>query len=148
MGFPTIRLVVLLTFATAALLGTAWGRWRGKETGESALFRQLFDQLRAGDVVVADHYYCSYFLIALLQALGVDVAFRLHHLRHYDFRRGNRLGRANLEVEWQRPNRPTWMSEATYATTVMSLPSNLSADKLPKFKRDLSVAEAVGSAPN
>jgi Transposase DDE domain len=126
MGFPTIRLVVLLTFATATLIGAAWGRWRGKETGESALFRQLFDQLRAGDVVVADRYYCSYFLIALLQALGVDVAFRLHHLRHYDFRRGRRLGRADHVVEWQRPQRPTWMSEATYA----AMPETLTVREL------------------
>ena len=84
----------------------------GKETGESALFRQLFDQLRAGDVVVADRYYCSYFMIALLAAHGVDVVFRLHHVRHYDFRRGQRLGQADHVVEWQRPQRPTWMSHS------------------------------------
>jgi hypothetical protein len=115
LGFPMIRLVVLLTYATAAVIGAAWGPNRGKETGETALFRQLFDQLRAGDVVVADRYYCSYFMIALLRARNVDVAFRLHHLRHYDFRRGRRLGHADHIVEWERPERPTWMDEATYA---------------------------------
>ena len=126
LGFPTIRMVVLLAFATAVLVGAAWGPWRGKETGETALFRQLLDQLRTGDVVVADRYYCSYFMIALLQALGVDAAFRLHHKRKYDFRRGRRLGHGDHVVEWQRPQRPTWMDEATYA----SMPETLTVREL------------------
>lgn len=116
LGFPMIRLVVLLTFATAAIVGAAFGPYAGKETGETALLRQLFDQLRSGDVVVADRYHCSYFMIALLRQLGVDAVFRLHHVRKYDFRRGRRLGRDDHVVEWQRPQRPTWMDEATYAT--------------------------------
>ena len=115
-GFPMIRLVVLLTFATAALVGASFGPYAGKETGESALLRQLFEQLRSGDVLVADRYYCSYFLIALLQQRGVDVAFRLHHKRRYDFRRGRHLGHHDHVVAWQRPRRPDWMDEATYAT--------------------------------
>jgi len=116
LGFPMIRLVVLLTFATATIVGAAFGPYKGKETGETALFRQLFAQLRAGDVVVADRYYCSYWMIALLVQQGVDVAFRLHQLRHYDFRRGRRLGPADHVVQWQRPQRPRWMDQATYAT--------------------------------
>jgi hypothetical protein len=121
MGFPIIRMVALLTYATASLVGAAWAPYRGKETGESALFRQLFSQLRPGDLVVADRYYCSYWIIALLQKLGVDVTFRMHQLRHYDFRRGRRLGHADHVVEWQRPARPSWMDKATYATMPESL---------------------------
>jgi Transposase DDE domain len=121
LGFPMIRLVVLLTFATAALIGAAFGPFAGKETGEAALLRQLFEQLRPGDVVVADRYYCSYFAIALLLQRGVDVAFRLHHRRKYDFRCGRRLGRYDHVVEWQRPARPKWMDEATYATMPATL---------------------------
>ena len=122
LGFPMIRLVVLLTFATATIVGAAIGPYAGKETGETALFRQLLDQLRADDIVVGDRYYCSYFMIALLMRRGADVAFRLHHKRHYDFRRGQRLGRGDHIVTWQRPARPTWMDEATYA----SMPETLS----------------------
>jgi hypothetical protein len=116
LGFPIIRFVVLLAFATASVVGAAFGPHSGKETGETALFRELFAQLRAGDIVVADRYYCSYFMIALLQQRGVDAAFRLHHLRHYDFRRGQRLGRDDHIVTWQRPQRPDWMDPETYAT--------------------------------
>ena len=81
LGFPILRAVVLLAFATASLLGAALGPYQDKETGEPALFRELLDRLRAGAVVVADRYYCSYWLVALLQSLGVDVAFRLHQRR-------------------------------------------------------------------
>jgi hypothetical protein len=36
LGFPLIRVVVLLTFAPAALVGAADGPYQGKETGETA----------------------------------------------------------------------------------------------------------------
>jgi hypothetical protein len=116
LGFPMMRVVVFLTFATAVVAGAAIGPYAGKETGETALFRQLLDQLRADDIVVADRYYCSYFMIALLRQGGADAAFRLHQKRHYDFRRGRRLGRGDHLVVWERPQRPDWMDEATYAT--------------------------------
>jgi DDE family transposase len=116
LGFPIIRFVVLLTFATATIVGAALGPYAGKETGETALFRRLLEQLRAGDIVVADRYYCSYFMIALLLQHNVDVAFRLHHARKYDFRRGRRLGHDDHVVVWERPQRPTWMDQETYAS--------------------------------
>lgn len=115
LGFPMIRLVVLLTFATAGLVGAAFGPHQGKETGETALFRELLDRLRPGDVVVADRYYCSYWMVALLWQRGVHVVFRLHQLRDYDFRRGRRLGRGDHVVSWAKPPRPEWMDEETYA---------------------------------
>ena len=114
LGFPMIRWVVLVGFATAAVQGLAYGPYRGKETGETALFRELLGQLATGDVVVADRYYCSYFLVALLQARGVDVVFRLHQRRHYDFRAGQRLGPGDQVAVWRRPERPDWMTEAEY----------------------------------
>ena len=41
--------------------------------------------------------------------------------RHYDFRRGRRLGAADHVVVWQRPARPDWMDVATYATMPVTL---------------------------
>ena len=115
LGFPMMPSLSFLAFATAVVVGAAVGPYAGKETGETALLRQLLDQLRADDIVVADRYYCSYFMIALLQQRGADVAFRLHHKRHYDFRRGVRLGRNDHIVLWWRPRAPRLMDEATYA---------------------------------
>jgi hypothetical protein len=121
LGFPIIRFVVLLTFATAGIVGAAFGPYAGKKTGETALFRQLFGQLRAGDIVVADRYYCSYFMIALLLERNVDVAFRLHQMRKYDFRRGRRVGHGDHIVVWERPQRPTWMDQEIYASMPQTL---------------------------
>ena len=115
LGFPMMRVVVLLAFATAVLLDAAYGPHQGKETGEPALFRQLLASLRPGDVVVADRYYCSYWLVALLQAAGVDVVLRLHQRRKYDFRRGERLGPDDHVVAWAKPARPEWMDADSYA---------------------------------
>ena len=86
LGFPLIRMVVLLSLATAAVQGFAYGPYEGKETGETALFRTLLAQIPQGSIILADRYYCSYFLIALLQQSGVDVVFRIHQRRKYDLR--------------------------------------------------------------
>src|SRR5437764_673378 len=78
-------------------------------------FPWLLEQVPAGEVLLADRYYCTYWLVAMAQARGGDVVFRMHHLRDYDFRRGQRLGADDHVVTWHRPQRPDWMDEATYA---------------------------------
>ncbi len=40
------------------------GPYSGKETGETALLRQMLERLVRGTILVADRYYCSYFMIA------------------------------------------------------------------------------------
>lgn len=114
LGFPIARVVVLLSLATAMLTGMAMGPCVGKETGEPALLRELFEQFEEGDVLLADRYYCSYFMIALLKELGVDFVVRLHQRRTADFRRGNRLGKGDHVVQWIRPAKPDWMEQETY----------------------------------
>ena len=113
-GFPMLRGLVLLSLATAMVRGLAVGPCIGKETGETALLRELFHRFRPGDVIVADRYHCSYFMICLLMELGVKVVVRLHQCRKADFRRGERLGPGDHLVEWLRPPRPDWMDEETY----------------------------------
>jgi putative transposase len=114
LGSPMIRWVALIGLATAALQGLAYGPCVGKETGEVALFRELLRHLVAGEVVVADRLYCSYFLIALLRRHGVDVVFRLHQRRSYDFRRGYYIGPGDHMVVWHKPERPAWLDEELY----------------------------------
>ena len=117
LGFPMIRLVVLLGFATAALVDAAIGPWSGKENGEMALLRQLLESILAGDVLVGDRGYCSYWLLAELSKRGADGAFRLHQSRHFDFSKGRRLGHDDHVVTWARPARPDWMDKETYHDT-------------------------------
>jgi hypothetical protein len=121
LGFPRLRVVALLAFATACLVGAALGPCKGKGTGETERFRALLGQLEAGDLVVADRYYCTWWIVALLAQRGVDACFRLHHRRHYDFRRSRRLGPGDHVVRWPKPARPKWMDPATYAALPESL---------------------------
>jgi hypothetical protein len=121
LGFPLARLVAVFSLAVGTVLEAAVGPWKGKQTGENALFRTLHHCLRPGDVVLGDRYFCSYFDIALLQQQGIDMVMRLHQRRPVDFRRGRRLGREDQLVTWIKPKRPDWMDEATYA----SLPDTL-----------------------
>jgi putative transposase len=121
LGFPIIRMVLLLSLATAAMTGMAYGPYLGKETGETALLRQLLDDVSAGTVLLADRYYCSYWMVALALERKLDVVFRLHHRRDYDFRKGWRLGPDDHIVFWHKPARPDWMDEATYAAMPVML---------------------------
>lgn len=114
LGFPVMRVVALLSLATAMIHGLAVGPCSGKETGETALFRQLFELLKPGDVVVADRYYGGWFMIALLQELDIEVVTRLHQHREADFRRGRRLGADDHLVDWPKPQRPEWLDQDTY----------------------------------
>jgi len=114
-GFPLARCVVLLSLATGMAVDLEIGPYSGKETGETALLRKLLQRLERGDILLADRYYCSYFLIALLKELGIDFVVRLHQCRTADFRRGERLGPGDHIVTWVRPARPKWMDDETYA---------------------------------
>jgi putative transposase len=114
-GFPIARMVVLLSLATGMLTGMAVGPYQGKETGEPALLRELLDQFHPRDILLCDRCYCSYFLIALLRRIGVDVVTRLHQKRTANFRRGRRLGKGDHVVHWPRPEKPDWMDDATFA---------------------------------
>ena len=115
-GFPIMRACVIISLATACILDAAFGPYSGKQTGEPALFRRRLDAFQPGDVAVFDRYHSSYGMLALLMLRGVDVCARLHQGRASDFRRGERLGKYDRLVTWQRPQRPPWMDEATYAT--------------------------------
>lgn len=114
LGFPVARVVAVISLSCGAVLDFALGPYRGKETGETALFRSLWDQFRSGDVAVADRCYGSFWNLALLLVRGVDGVFPLHQKRTCDFRRGQRLGREDHVVEWIKPPRPGWLDEDTY----------------------------------
>ena len=121
LGFPIVRAVVSLSLASGMLKGMALGSYTGKETGETALLRQLFDRFKPGDVLLADRYYCSYVMLALLLERGIDFVTRSHQRRPIDFRSGRRLGKNDHAVTWQRPQRPAWMDQETYQRMPLSL---------------------------
>lgn len=116
LGFPVLRLVALFSLAVGTVLDVAIGPRKGKHTGETALFRSLHHHLDDGDILLADRYFCGYFHLALVKQRGADIVMRLHHLRHTDFRRGQRLGPGDHIVTWHKPKkRPDWLEEDAFA---------------------------------
>ncbi len=113
-GFPIARCCTVVSAATACVCDMAIGPYEGKETGESALLREILDAFDEGDVAVFDRYYCSFMMLALLLLRGVHACTRLHQRRISDFRRGHRLGPGDHLITWDRPKRPPWMSEELY----------------------------------
>jgi hypothetical protein len=115
-GFPLARLVGVICLSTGVVLDAAMGPYAGKGSSELDLFRSLLDTLHAADVLLADSYYCNYFMIASLQAAGVDVLFAQHGARITDFRRGRTLAKRDHIVCWRKPYaRPEWMTRKQYA---------------------------------
>ena len=121
LGFPIARLVGIVSLSCGAVLEWAIGPCEGKKTGETAMLWGVMDTLCQGDVVIADRYFAGYFGIARLWQRGVDVLIRQHQRRHTDFRRGRRLGKRDHVVTWARPQRPSWMDQATYASMPESI---------------------------
>jgi hypothetical protein len=117
LGFPIARLVVVFSLAVGTAIDMAIGPYKGKQTGETALFRSIAPgALEEGDVLTGDRYYCSYVDIALLLERKVDVVFRKHQLRNTDFRQGMRLGKRDHLITWRKPSqRPDWMDAESFA---------------------------------
>ena len=120
-GFPLLRALALVSLTTGLVRGLAVGPYAGKETGETALLRTLFQHLTAGEVILADRYHCGWFMLALFRSLGLDFVVRLHQLRTADFHRGRHLSNGDHIVTWAKPKRPDWLDQDTYD----SLPAEL-----------------------
>lgn len=120
-GFPIARILVVFSLSVGTVLAAAIGKYKGKQTGENSMFRELHPTLAEGDVVLADRYFSGWFDSALLRQRGVDIVVRKHQLRPTDFRTGRRLGKEDHLVVWSRPQRPPWMSVEQYG----ALPARL-----------------------
>ncbi len=131
-GFPIARLVAIISLATGAIRDLALGPYKGKDSGETALFRRLWESFQSGDLVLADRYFASFFGFAGLVAGGIDALTRMHQRRHVDFRRGRRLGVTDHIVTWNKPERPDWMDPVAYE----AMPDQLTMREL-KIRLDI-----------
>lgn len=124
LGFPLLRLVVLLCLASGALLDAAMGPCRGKGSDEQSLLRELLDSLDEGNILLGDAFFPTYFLLWELMRSGVDGVFEQHgaRKRSTDFRQGERLGVRDHLLVWPKPKkRPEWMSPYEYAQAPATL---------------------------
>jgi len=92
-GLPLARACAVISLATATIHDLAVGPYAGKETGETALLREILPSLGPGDVAVFDRYFCSFMMLTDLGMRAVHFCTRLHQSRHEDFRRGKRLSK-------------------------------------------------------
>jgi hypothetical protein len=111
-GFPVLRLVVLVSLITGAVLAHALGPL---SDSEMVLFRRLLAELGCDDLVVGDRYYGNFWVAATLQQRGIDALLRVSASRHSDFRRGQRLGKNDHLVVWRKPSvRPHYLPAEHY----------------------------------
>jgi hypothetical protein len=86
--------------ASGALLRVAEG---DLHIHESRLFARLWHALSAGDVILTDRGFCSFFAIASLLRQSVDSVMRLHQARTTETRKGKVLGPGDRLVSWTKP---------------------------------------------
>jgi hypothetical protein len=117
LGFPICRWVGITCLASGALLNAAIGRFKGKGASEQSLLRGILDTFEAGDIVLGDALYATWFLLAQLQARKVDSVMEQHggRRRSTDFRKGKRLGERDHLIALKKPPKPDWLTEEDYA---------------------------------
>ena len=107
-GFPIMRLVAMFSLSTGAILNVAKGAYA---VAERTLWRQLWDVLEKGDVMLADRGFCSYADYWILLQRGVDSVMRLHARRSVGVKEIKRLGKNDVLVEWIKSSwKPKWLS--------------------------------------
>ena len=114
LGFPMLRCVGLISLATGLVIDLAFGPYAGKGSGETALLRQLFGTLKSGDVLVADSFYCTYWLIAYCSEHGIELVMKNHHKRDDHPKDAKKICKGQRIVTWQRPERTQWMTREEY----------------------------------
>jgi hypothetical protein len=103
-GYPILRIVALLSLATGLVTAWAVGAWRESEM--ALLLGSLWDDLQAGDVLLADRGFCNWGLLALCLQRNIEAVFRVKGARRRDFRGGKRLSRDERLVRWTKPKQP------------------------------------------
>ncbi len=86
------------------------------------MFRQLWEQLKAGDILLGDRADGEYTPLAALPARGVDVVARLHQKRQVDFRKARRLAKNDGLFVW---NKGCQQSEILTAREWAGLPAQI-----------------------
>jgi hypothetical protein len=96
-GFPVMQVVGLFDLDTSAMVKVAESPLCVDEGG---LFQvELMDSLQAGDILLGDRHYCTYYHVGKLLAKGADALFRLHGSRSWP----KGLKGDDVTPEWTRP---------------------------------------------
>lgn len=107
-NFPMLRVVVLFSLLSGAIVSVAIGDLRAAEL---PMLYSMFSQLAPKDILLGDRGFGDYVLLALLQHLRREVDFIGRANRRVDGRhRRKRLGRNDWLVVWKIGNKPSpWL---------------------------------------
>lgn len=143
LGFPISRIVGVICLSSGAVLNAALGKYSGKGSSEQDLLRTLLDTFKAGDLVMGDAFFGTYFLLASLYARKIDAVFEQFGARKRvaDFRKGKRLGSKDHLVKLAKPKcKPDWMTQENYD----SVPDSITIREL-KVKGKLLITTLLSS---
>jgi len=115
LGFPLARITVLLSLATGTCHDLAIAAYQGKGTGETNLFRRMYDTLQPGDVALGDALFDDYFIACELVQRGIDLVARAQYQRKGSWTAASRPNGDDILV-WHRPNKPRGMKGEKYRT--------------------------------
>lgn len=80
LGFPICHLVAITCLASGALLNAETCRYGGKGSDEQSLLRRMLNTLNSNDILLADAFYATYFLLAECKRSFPDVvALSIQH---------------------------------------------------------------------
>jgi len=118
LGFPMLRIVVLFSLFSGAILTLAQGNLL---TSELALLTGLLSQLTPRDIVVGDRGFGNFVVVALPHNLQVDFIGRTN--RRVDGRqRTRRLGKNDWLMVWRKGAQPSpWLTPAQWAALPQEL---------------------------
>ena len=115
LGFPIARIVGLISLSVGSVVSYSMGPYQGKGSGETSLFSRVIDAIAENDLLLADRYYCTWAIIALMIQQGSHMLVQNHAQRKPDFRRGKKLGAKDHLIEWEKPKRkPAWITQEDY----------------------------------
>lgn len=115
LGFPILRIVGLISLSVGSVVSYTLGPYQGKGSGETSLFSQMMSAITQDDLLLADRYYCTWAIVALILQQDSHMLVLNHAQRKPDFRLGKKLGTKDHLIEWQKPRRkPDWIKQIDY----------------------------------
>ena len=105
-GFPIMKMVGLFSLATGAVHTLITGTLHNSD---HALFVHLWSAVTAGfDLLLGDRNFGSFATLCALRFSGLHGVFRLHQGRRIDWRKGQRLGKYDRLIIWNKPLKLSW----------------------------------------
>lgn len=130
LGFPICRALGVFCLESGVAINAEIAPFKGKDASEHHMLRKLIDTFQAGDLIIGDALYSSFWLIEHFQRNDIDFVFQQNGQRSKksDFRVGKKLGKNDHIIEYKKPQRPDWMTIEKYET----IPKKIKVRELKK----------------